>query len=58
MSDKALVKLDITLLAAWLVLAAVRTTRVSLAPATRAVLMNSLVRVAFEEDALKLWLML
>jgi hypothetical protein len=52
------VKIDITMLAARLVLAAVQTTRISLSPATRAVLTNSLIRVSFEEDALKFRLML
>jgi hypothetical protein len=52
-SDEAFVEVDVTLLAAWLVLAAVEATRVSLAPATGAVLMYSLVRVTFEKYRFK-----
>jgi hypothetical protein len=50
-SDEIFVKLQVAMLAAWLVLVAVPTASVCLPPPTLTVLMNSLISVALEEDA-------
>jgi hypothetical protein len=56
--NKALVKLDIALLAAWLILITIPAAQIPLPPPTRAVLMNSLISMVLEEDGFKLGLIL